>query len=711
MRRLVGLDIETYDPYLKGGKSAVVNEDDSTEARGYSWKYDVGYILITALYYFDEDRLAFVKGKNLCFDQSDAAAGYREIKNLLLDPDVSIVGANLQYDIGWLLYELGLTVYDIKCSFIDVLSAEAMLNEFKAHSLDSLAKQYLGIGKTKTAVEAYVKEHISKVGDFRQHLKDVPYQMLIEYVAGDAKLPCLIWQKQLPKLVAEKLQKRTKLEFDCILPTLAMTINGFPVNKEQKDRNREYLENIVAKFEADFKEKYGELNINSPKQMGAFLEKQGIPFAYRITLKTLNGVAIADMSSQDERRAFNLAKNLEGSTQFVKGKICAFVLNSFADRVCSILSEQGFTFTCNPNCDHKWLEANRDNYELLGLISDWKMAKGILSKILGSRYDRFIHLDKDGVYRIHSQYTISKSENGGAISSRYSSSYPNNQQIPSKNGLVLSDGTKVSFPDLTRALFTCEKGGVYFKIDYSQVEYRLLVDCAVGEGAEEARAMFQKDKHTDFHQYTVDLTGLTRKYAKNLSFGISYGMGVKSMAKNFGWTEEHAQELYDQYTAHLPFVLPTLQLLGDLGKQRGYIRTLGGAKARLQSESKAYTMLNRRNQGSGADILKAAIVRAFREGVWHDLKIHDTVHDELGGTVYPTVEQVKRVIQLEDIMENTLTCRVPLLAEAEFGMNWQDVKEPKEWLEMKEKEPEKWEALPSELRYVVETYAELKGLK
>ena len=121
-KRLVGLDIETVDPLLK--------------TQGYSWKYNQGYVLNTALYYEAEDKVAVVAGlnnKNCPYSEEERKLGNQDIKNLLTNPDVCIVGANLQYDLGWLLYEYGMSTYDVKCSLIDVLQAEAMLDEFNIH--------------------------------------------------------------------------------------------------------------------------------------------------------------------------------------------------------------------------------------------------------------------------------------------------------------------------------------------------------------------------------------------------------------------------------------------------------------------------------------------------------------------------------------------------------------------------------------------------
>ena len=168
---ICGLDCEVYDPLLK--------------TAGYSWKYGQGYILNTALYFEDTDEVKVIAGlhnTNCPYTENQRSASNILIKDLLTDPNVSIVGANLMYDIGWLLYEYGMSTYDVKCRFVDVLQAESILNEFDIHSLETVSWKYLRYGKTKDRIEDWAHENISTKGDFRKYLKDAPWDLLCEYV-------------------------------------------------------------------------------------------------------------------------------------------------------------------------------------------------------------------------------------------------------------------------------------------------------------------------------------------------------------------------------------------------------------------------------------------------------------------------------------------------------------------------------------------------
>ena len=590
-----------------------------------------------------------------------------------------------------------MSTYDVKCRFIDVLQAEAILDEFGVHSLESVSQKYLRYGKTKDRIEDWVHENISTKGDFRKYLKDVTWDLLCEYVIGDAKNPVKIWRKQLTLLKQQDLCKRAKLEFDCILPTLEMTRTGMPINVEQKKKNLALLSEAIEKLHKEFINKYNLPNfrVTATRDIANFCDLRNIPYNYQITLTGFDSVKFRNGDETD--RAYHKAKQLVSNFRLVKGKPVAFVPKEMQERTCELLTEEGFMFNASPKMDKKFFDSKREAYPEIDLIANWKLAEGIKSKILGEKFDRFITTNFKGETCGKPQFKITNT-----TSFRFSSVSFNSQQIPSKGGFT-ANGVEFSFPKLTRALFTASKGCVFGKIDYGQIEYRLICNIACGEAGEEVRRQYAENPHMDFHQYVVDLTGLSRKYAKNMSFGVSFGMGLPSMAENFGWTMEKAEEISEAYHRHMPFVAPTLALVGDVAKQRGYIKTVYGSHARLLDPKKSYTMLNRYTQGSGAECLKASIVQAYKEGIWKELKVANTVHDELNMPyLEPTEEQMLALYRMAEIMRTSITnLRVPLEASPELGDNWASTKEVTEWIELRDKNDEAWQKASAELKQAV----------
>lgn len=685
MKKLIcGIDCEVHDPKLK--------------TAGWSWKYNEGYILCTSIFYESSSEVKIIPGihnDNCTYSEEERINKNEIVKDLLKNENAIIIGANIIYDIGWLLYEYNMTTYDVKAKLIDVLMAQRILDEWTIHSLESLSQMYLGYGKQTTKIEPWIREHVSSKGDFRQYLKEAPYNLLLDYVAVDSKNPVKIWKKQLTLLKNENLVERVKLEFSCILPILQITINGFCFNVEGKKENLKLLTKYRDILKESFIKNYNldKFNVNSSHHIASLCDTYDIPYKYKITLKTYEGKNIDNLDYLN--KVYNTAKKIIVSIRKVKNQLVAFVPSTMVERTVDLLEEEGFTCNASPNVDKKFFAANRDKYEVIDIIANWKLANGIISKILGEKYDRFITKDNDGVYRVHGQFNISDT-----VTFRLSSKDPNMQQIPSKGALKVND-VELSFPALTRALFQANPNQVLWKIDYGQIEYRLICNIAVGEGAEEVRAEFAKNPKLDFHQYVVDLTKLSRKYAKNMSFGVSFGMSKASMAENFGWTLEHATEIAEQYHEHMPFVLPTLTLIGDIAKERGYIRTVCGSHARLQNESKSYTMLNRYTQGSGAEILKTAITQAYGEGLWKNLGVVNTAHDELVGSVDVNFDRILDVYKMAHIMRTCVKLRVPLEAEPEFGDNWASTKTVSEWIEEANKNSESWIKASKQLKETI----------
>ena len=255
-----------------------------------------------------------------------------------------------------------MSTYEVKCSLVDVLIAERFIDEYSTPDLENTSWKYLRYGKTKDRVETWVRENIAKRGDFRKYLKDAPWEFTDEYVRGDAKNPVKIWRKQLTLLKEQDLCKRVKLEFDCILPALQMTMYGLPIDEETKAKNYAYLSGVIKKFREEFIAKYNlpDFRVTATRDVASFLDSHNIPYNHAITLKGYNGKVFADGDETD--RAYSKAKQLVSGFRLKKGKPVAYVPKELSERTCELLREEGFMFNCSPNLDKKYREAKREGY-------------------------------------------------------------------------------------------------------------------------------------------------------------------------------------------------------------------------------------------------------------------------------------------------------------------------------------------------------------
>ena len=314
--------------------------------------------------------------------------------------------------------------------------------------------------------------------------------------------------------------------------------------------------------------------------------------------------------------------------------------------------------------------------------------------------------------RIHCQFNQLRSDEGGTVSGRFSSSNPNLQQVPSRHPEIKS---------LIRGLFVPEEGCRWGSFDYSAQEPRWLMHYASltpatrdNERVKEIVDLYQKDD-LDFHQLVADMAGVERNHAKTINLGIMYGMGIGKLAQTLGDIPfEEAKTLRNEYDEKVPFIRGLASSVMDIASKRAEIRTLLGRKCRfpmreLKGYSKeykkpihvdrleerwvdvlntpieerdknwasmnperyqvafVYKALNRLIQASAADQTKQAMKDCMDRGHWPML----TVHDELCFSI----ESDEQVTEIKKVME---TCApgltIPSKVDVGLGENWGSAK-------------------------------------
>lgn len=286
--------------------------------------------------------------------------------------------------------------------------------------------------------------------------------------------------------------------------------------------------------------------------------------------------------------------------------------------------------------------------------------------------------------RIHASFSALRSEEGGAVTGRFSSSNPNLQNLPSREEEIAGD---------IRGLFLPEEGELWASVDFSSQEPRVCVHFAFAAGIAGVRPFvdaYRENPKLDFHQKGAEITGLKRRQAKDLTLGKMYGMGGVKMCRALNlptvWIDKEngdrvevagpeGQEVMDQYDRYMPFVRAISELCIRKAEQRHWIRTLLGRVRHFTDQRKhtpgergafPYKALNCLIQGSSADMIKQAMVDLWRAGA----RLLVTVHDEVGLSCR-TVEQAR---ECEHIMINCVKLHVPVAADLEIGPNWGTVK-------------------------------------
>ena len=314
------------------------------------------------------------------------------------------------------------------------------------------------------------------------------------------------------------------------------------------------------------------------------------------------------------------------------------------------------------------LEKLRYQHPAVELILEYRT----LAKIKSTYCDGLLKVvESDG--RIHSSFNQTETRTG-----RISSTEPNLQNIPVRTAV----GKEL------RKFFIAKENYVLVDADYSQIELRVLAHVANDQSMIQAFRN-NDDIHRDtaaevFHMPREMVTPLMRSRAKAVNFGIIYGIGAFSLAKNIGVTRAEAEEYIKTYLEHFSGVRRYMTEVVEKAKETGYVETLFGRRRYLPELSSSNfnlrsfgerVAMNMPIQGTAADIIKIAMIRVGhrleREKLRARLILQ--VHDEL--LVEAPQEEAELVRQLlTQEMEQAIHLSVPMVAEAAVGKTWYEAK-------------------------------------
>jgi DNA polymerase-1 len=654
--KLYGIDLETHDPCLSD--------------RGPSWVYGEGEVLAVGLYNGSAKKKRSLNGD-----------GGAAVRKLLLDKDACLVGANIVYDLGWLCSAKGLRAEDLRCSLVDVSVAESLIDEHQPYGLDDLAWKYLGERKAAGELMS-IAAGMGLRGDFRKHLKklwDAGYKREIrEYAASDADQPARIWEKQKEILETTGCLDAAIMNFKLIKISLGMKQRGTRIDMAKRKKNYELIKAAQDELREAFESRYGKVNVNSPKQLAELFDRERVPYRMKIKIKGLAGGPRFEGADLWDRR--KLLKSAFNKIRVKKGELVIHEWKRYALGTAEALRGLGYEVACNPNIDKYALAAAKKKHAAARAVGDLKQVSSAIEKFLGPKFDRFIVKHGPDNYRIHADFKVV----GARKTGRYSCGNPNLQQIPSRTVLFEKTEREIKLYKLCRETIIPDEGCLIGKADYSGQENRIMAHIAVGEGATEIREAYRKNPDLDYHDYIGELSGLYaeygpeigRKYAKNCSFGLGYGMQPPTMAETFNWTVEQAERVSALYHEGAPFVRATMDKASEIIVKRGYVKTLAGRRLRLRSYNgrvnvkEAYKGFNKIVQGSAADMIKAAMVQLDERGLLETFPLCLQVHDELVFAVPKTEEAIRRLPELQSVMENAVKMSVPVRVDPEVGPDW-----------------------------------------
>jgi DNA polymerase-1 len=318
--------------------------------------------------------------------------------------------------------------------------------------------------------------------------------------------------------------------------------------------------------------------------------------------------------------------------------------------------------------DARALENLKGDHEIIDLILDYRQ----VTKLKSTYADALPNLINPKTGRVHTDFNQTIASTG-----RLSSINPNLQNIPIRTEMG---------KEIRKAFVPRDKNHVLLSADYSQIELRIMASICGDEGLMKA---FKAGE--DIHRNTAalvfmvdpkDVSDDMRRKAKEVNFGILYGIGPFGLKTRLGVTQTHAKEIIETYFNTFKKVKNYMENSVERAKEKGYAETLLGRRRFLRNinsnnrvvrQFEERVAINMPIQGSAADMIKIAMINIHKKLVKLKLKTKMVlqVHDELLFDAHKDeVDELKPMIK--ELMEKALPLKVPVLVDIGTGDNWLD---------------------------------------
>ncbi|HCG8893863.1 TPA: DNA polymerase I [Vibrio parahaemolyticus] len=411
-------------------------------------------------------------------------------------------------------------------------------------------------------------------------------------------------------------------------------------------------------------------NIEQDEKLKSVYEEIEMPLVPVLSRIERTGVLIDDMklSAQSVEIAARLEELEQKAYEIAEQE---FNMNSPKQLQAILFEKMGLpvvkkTPSGTPSTNEEVLQELALDYPLPKLILEYRG----LAKLKSTYTDKLPKMINPSTGRVHTSYHQAVTATG-----RLSSTDPNLQNIPIRN----EEGRRI------RQAFVAPAGYKILAVDYSQIELRIMAHLSGDQALLDA---FRDGK--DIHAATAaEIMGVSidqvsseqRRRAKAVNFGLIYGMSVFGLAKQLGIPRGEAQAYMDKYFERYPGVMQYMEDTRSAAADKGYVETIFGRRLHLpeiksrngmRRKAAERAAINAPMQGTAADIIKKAMLLVdqwIQEEGNGRVKLLMQVHDEL---VFEVEESSLSEIEskVQKLMESAAELKVPLVAEAGHGDNW-----------------------------------------
>lgn len=544
---------------------------------------------------------------------------FKALKPLMFNKDILKIGHNLVFDLTSVA-----KYFDNKVPvgpYFDTMIASFIVdnrNKNKVGLDDCLKREFnyemvKGIGKE---VEKYSFTEVAK------------------YAYLDSKYTFMLWKVLTPKIKEQAVHNVFKLEMDVLAVLCEMKLTGAPIDMKALQELKDLLEVDIEKARETIYKIAGFFNINSNQ------EKQAKLYGPK------------DQGGRGLKTHVLTGKGKKKDDEGIDLSVSDYSVSSEA------------------------LEAFRGRDELVDALLEYSDLNKLLTTYvipyLGGEVIRTVNGKSKTDYkesllvdgRIHCDFIQHGAETG-----RFSSRNPNLQNVPAPH---TAHGKAI------RNLFIAPEGYKLIVADYSQIEPRIIASMS-----EDPIMLKNYQEGGDIYTTVGNTMGVDRKAGKVLVLAMAYGVGPDKIARQIGCSVREARTLLDDFGANFTSVNRYRQkIIGVarnsrpphittiLGRKR-YLPELLSRDPRLKAGAERQAF-NTRIQGTAADIIKVAMVRA-NAALPEGAKLLLTVHDELV-TLTPDRLVEESTTAIKDAMEGIKVLNIPLVADIKVVQKWGEAK-------------------------------------
>ena len=533
------------------------------------------------------------------------------LKDVLKQENTTFIFHNAMYDVCW-LRSYGL---EIKGKIVDTMIAASLINENRlSYRLDSLAKEYCGLGKDEKILQAAAKEYGL---DPKKDMWRLPAMYVGQYAERDAESTLKLWQRLQMELYAQELMDIFNLEtrlFPCLVD---MRFKGVRVDLDKADQIKKNLQNREAKIINRIKDLSGiNVEIMAARSIAKAFDNLNLP--YDRTEKSKEPSFTKNFLATHPHELPKLIAEAREINKAHSTFIDSITKHAVKDRIHAdinqIRSDDGGTVTGRFSMSNPNLQQIPARHPELG-----PMIRSIFIPEENTKWGTFDYSQQEPRILVH--YAKLQNLNGvDEIVDAYKQGDADFHQVVADMAGIERKQAKT----------------INLGLMYGMGKNKLMAELGLMKDSAE-KLIQQYHKRAPFVKALMD--NVSRKANDRGKIRTLLGR-----ACHFDLWQPV------QFGVYKPLPLEQARKEYDEPLKRAF----------------TYKALNRLIQGSAADMTKKSMVSLYENGILPHIQIHDEVDI--------SVESDKKAEEIIQIMESAIQLEVPNKVDYEKGNNWGDIK-------------------------------------